>query len=140
MCKIKSAFKGGYKSFRDMEMRERFRAWHIKDKEMQYGKELYDGEFGRCLIQLDGGIQAVSDSSIRTDSFILMRYLGVISKNKKEICEGDIIKSKLLRYDGVPIYDGYTSVVDFYHSIVEFSAESKDLEIIGNVFENKELL
>jgi len=117
-----------------------FRAWDIVNEEMNYGKELWEEGFGRCLIQFDGEIQAVSDGSIRTDSFILLQYTGLKDKYGKKIYEGDIIVSKLLGYSGVPVCDEYTDLMNFFHSVIEYGAKAEDLEIIGNIYENPELL
>ena len=66
--------------------------------------------------------------------------VGLFDRFGEEIYEGDIIKSVLIGYNGVPICDEYTSLMGFYHSVIEYGAKSKDLEIIGNIYENPELL
>jgi len=90
------------------------------------------------------------------------RCCGVKDKNLKEICEGDIIiiQSKLMKGDPhykfireVKFGRGKISGSEFNHDIIGFWLspcdsynelylldEDADIEIIGNIFENPELL
>jgi uncharacterized phage protein (TIGR01671 family) len=82
-------------------------------------------------------------------NYTFQQFTGLLDKNGKEIYEGDIIKNDSqngrlceIRYH-TDIYAafGYRGLEckgDFYH-LHTYSA-GKDLEIIGNIFENPELL
>ena len=128
-------------------MREiKFRAWDTQAEEMLYGVEhTYDGykvpmpSFGALL-----------DCP---DFYIVMQYTGLKDKNGKEIYEGDIVSLKYL-YDkrttdkgqvvwredkasfGLKSLKGLTNEV---YELYQVTAEH-NLEIIGNIYENPELL
>ena len=128
-------------------MREiKFRAWDIQAEEILYGVEhTYDGykvpmpSFGALL-----------DCP---DFYIVMQYTGLKDKNGKEIYEGDIVSLKYL-YDkrttdkgqvvwredkasfGLKSLKGLTNEV---YELYQVTAEH-NLEIIGNIYENPELL
>jgi uncharacterized phage protein (TIGR01671 family) len=85
---------------------------------------------------------------LNMDRNILMQYTGLKDKNKKEIFEGDILKS-ILSYNGKEkILIVYWSepvagfmLNDINHSFGwEFGLSFRTLEVIGNIYENPELL
>ena len=72
-----------------------------------------------------------------SDTFILMQFTGLYDKNKKSIFEGDIIL-------GYPTSEKQPTLVEsleiFFWFIGEYTIEREKMEIIGNIYENPELL
>jgi len=115
-------------------MREiKFRAWDPISKKMIIPKEfiqldkLYIGYFD------ESGYPKISED------FILMQYIGVNDKNKKEIYEGDVIVQKHGEIKGVVRFRDGVFGVDTGKAFYPFAAY-KDIEVIGNIYENPELL
>lgn len=71
----------------------------------------------------------------------LMQFTGLLDKNGKEIYEGDVVKSCDNQYDGSTFKD-LLQVVEFTEgSFVPVSERhSSCFEVIGNIYENPELL
>ena len=128
----------------------KFRAWYKEWKEM--------GRVGEIRFDLDGNVSVVLfkgnylDVSGPREKIVLMRSTGLHDKNGKEIFEGDIIKNGEAVVDvknhptlgfyttpnGVERFFGdNTSIRDFNNDVEDFSDVT---EIIGNVYENPELL
>lgn len=78
------------------------------------------------------------------DDIELMQYTGLKDKNGKEIYEGDIIKCKIGNVDFkgyVYFYGGRFEFIDFEDDEeTEFLCYCDEPEVIGNTYENPELL
>ena len=111
-------------------MREiKFRAWHKEEKRMSEPFEL-----GEDIIY------DTNNNYLGTiyDELAIMQYTGLKDKNGREIYEGDICR---LWYP-----DGYKlGVVEFKNGCFYWNSNSvgfwnEELEVIGNIYENPELL
>lgn len=124
-------------------MREiKFRAW---DKEQK--------EWVKYSITDNIPIFCHNTSRWRTDKagerFVLSQYTGLKDKNNREIYEGDVIKAiSFARWIGVVEYSDENSAFIFddldkkYRgdSIVFMSQFDQGFKILGNIYENPELL
>jgi len=131
-------------------MREiKFRVWDKKRKFMiyedttPYSFEMYlDGSF--CIHRYDKRSDGKKEHWYVEDSenYELMQYIGIKDKNGKEIYEGDIIC--VVFRDTKPFKDNYTIVVEEYginvFHVGDWSVEEDECEVIGNIYENQELI
>lgn len=86
------------------------------------------------MMEIEGGWDYFGDD----DNAIIMQYTGLKDKNGKEIYEGDILNNEGYRWELIVLND-FSDLLSFYYDKVECCL-SDDLEIIGNIFENPELL
>jgi len=137
----------------------KFRAWDNKEKKMLYDSDLET--YGTPLISLEGilcsswtsegggGVEKLVDEQ---DRYILQQFTGLLDKNGKEIYEGDVIE---IDYRSIAvdctIYKGEVFFnTDRSLSNLEWGLWTKkgyhrtdflgELKIIGNIYENPELL
>lgn len=127
-------------------MREiKFRAWLKEERKMVNVETLFIGINRLCF-----GNSKTKDLFFRDfEEVELMQYTGLKDKNSKEIYEGDIV---LIKLDETSTW--YKTVVGFkkgafiadlidkedYVYIFHHGFTGDDFEIIGNVYENKNLL
>jgi len=127
-------------------MREiKFRAWLKEERKMVNVETLFIGINRLCF-----GNFKTEDLFFRDfEEVELMQYTGLKDKNDKEIYEGDIV---LIKLDETSTW--YKTVVGFkkgafianlidkedYVYIFHHGFTGDDFEIIGNVYENKNLL
>lgn len=128
-----------------MKREIKFRAWNPDDLKMEYPLVFafcMDGNF-KPLIKCADGNMAYKD-------YPIMQFTGLTDKNGKEIYEGDLVKSKAK----VPHREGqtFTNVVYWlkYRYRIKgkiYSADltpnkvyNQEIEVIGNIYENPELL
>ena len=144
-------------------MREiRFRAYHIKEKVM-CGVSIINFDKGAFLIgvqkgkdeYINGGKQIViapeDGRFCDWDEFELMQFTGLKDKNGVEIYEGDIIKHDDPNWGYGGKYDKENDSY-LYHDItfedgcfclrdnLELHIHNKMSEVIGNIYENPELI
>ena len=125
-------------------MREiKFRAWLKEDKKMENVKTMdFTDKTIRCL-KKNEFINAYLLRRVSFDDVELMQYTGVKDKNGKEIYEGDIVilndaeeENRCVvkyKYGSYILVDG-----DLRENLS--NVEDRSLEVIGNIYENKNLL
>lgn len=128
-------------------MREiKFRAW-----DSDFGTMVYEFTKDGYIVDMQNGQLKVGSVDGNNDYFQLevMQFTGLLDKNGKEIYEGDIIAWDFeydFDYDGdMPIVKrsvGKAEIKDIFdaHRVNWAAQESKGCEVIGNIYENPELL
>ena len=122
-------------------MIQKFRAWF--DSEMYDKPVVYDGEFYLDWREFENGETY--------NGAVLMQSTGLKDKNGKEIYEGDIVKYKAscntfteeVAYDknfaGFGVMDAYADIIFSFGELAE-DIGLHSLEVVGNKYENPELL
>lgn len=128
----------------------KFRAWHKTWEEMGKVRRIRFDDDGNVTTVLFKGKEFGVNATI--DKIVLMQSTGLKDKNGKEIFEGDIITNgtsivdvkthQTLGFYTVvngeeSFFGSNTSIKDFENDVEEFSSVT---EIIGNIYENSELL
>lgn len=125
-------------------MTPKFRAWDRIKKRMF------------LVLEIDYENELVSDetywNTIPFDDVKLMQFTGLKDKNGREIYEGDIIRFFDCDGDGytVPVVwdndyacfsvDWGSNMLTSFDYLEEFYTDLKDIEVIGNIYENLSLI
>ena len=124
-------------------MKPKFRAWVKENKEMLFVRQI-DFMFEKVVLECY--------EQFFIDEVELMQYTGHKDKNGKEVFEGDIIKFFDCDGDGytVPVawdndyacfsVDWGSNMLTSFDYLEEFYTDLKDIEVIGNIYENLSLL
>jgi len=100
----------------------------------------WDGKVYCYERQKEGGDALVS--GIR--NITVQQYTGMVDKDGKEIYEGDIIFGRVYYGNengiGIVVYFTGSFIVDWRNQIDDPLDEIPDIKVIGNIFENPELL
>lgn len=121
----------------------KFRAWDEVSRVMRY-PEIESGE--DCPFKIDACGSVFYDETVVDYRTELMQYTGLTDKNGVEIYEGGIVTG-INQYSEVGEYSGvvqYASVFAGYcigdYVYTSFNTITNGLEVIGNIYENPELL
>ena len=120
-------------------MREiKFRAWLKEERKMVNVETLFIGINRLCF----GNSKTEDLFFWDFEEVELMQYTGLKDKNGKEIYEGDIyhVGDKNIRYLVVWFDSGFEGKQLRSTSYAGLKSWAKDIEILGNIYENPELL
>ncbi len=121
----------------------RYRAWIKSLKRMCDVTNIsFDSKFVDICQQ--GDTERCTEMSVEFDEIKLMQSTGLKDKNGKEIFEGDILGTKDGLLNGVVEYRSdlgmWTNSLIRYNNFERLCNIAGDREIIGNIYENPEIL
>ena len=124
---------------RGVNMIPKIKAWDRKRKEMiEITSINFDEQFVRGLSEVESDIDI--ESSYNFDEVDIIQSTSIFDRNGIEIYEGHIIKYAD-KIDTVVMKDGMWSISNSNMSLyVIVTLSGKGVEVIGNKFENPELL
>ena len=121
----------------------KYRAWHKTWDELGKVKRIrFDGEGNVTTVLFEGKFLGVDT---HVDEIELMQSTDMVDRDGKFIFEGDIVKmskdvySEPIYYEVVRHYGGAYRLESKQHGC-ELWLRHTDCEVVGNVYENKELL
>ena len=121
----------------------RYRAWDTTNKEM-FKDTFSITESGQVVVVEQEDVMCPPDY-VFVDNLVIMQSTGLKDKNGKEIFEGDIVKmskdvySEPTYYEVVRHRGGAYRLESKQHGC-ELWLRHTDCEVVGNVYENPELL
>ena len=132
-------------------MREiKFRAWDEESKEMIFSDDdtgenffsFYDGKMVAAVIEeVTSGSDCEPDYNTSRELGVVMQFTGLRDRTGVEIYEGDIVKNSQCPGSSIMVVKYYGGGFDpFAIPNWECSADPNESEVIGNIYENPELL
>lgn len=126
-----------------MKLEIKFRAYSSHNHKMYPVSNIEWDIDGRIWVTADDGKNGIE---LIDEEAHLMQFTGLKDKNGREIYEGDVLDIGLRNQDGKPVvapvsYETYAAgyVLDNGGNGI-WQRLTKDCEVIGNIFENQELL
>ena len=126
-------------------MKPKFRAWTEEGKVMYY--DVYPFKDDTLLLSYD----EIAFDEVPASDFILMQSTGLKDKDGKEIYEGDVVKYEVgsntyteeVAYDknfaGFGVRDADIDIIFTFLQLADV-VDLISLEVVGNIYENPELL
>lgn len=118
-----------------------FRAWH-KDSKVMFEVLAIAFYMKKVGVKWHG-----AERDIAINQFEIMQFTGLHDKNGTAIFEGDVVRSNNKAYEDVPSINSVSFVNGCFklvapriNDIPLFNYQSKDIEVIGDIFSNPELL
>jgi len=118
----------------------KFRIWNVYEKEMLDDVHFFTDDFTDMLNEFFNYYQNVVDDD---EKLIFMQYTGLRDKNHREIYEGDIVRfenGKLGKIVWSKKDAGFAVKVDGELVFFDSDIDADNIEVVGNIFENPELL
>ncbi|TAN69171.1 DNA-packaging protein [Paraclostridium sordellii 8483] len=115
----------------------KFRIWDNEEKTMIENKDTYSLDF-RGNVYFSSVM--VDDYILGDEGYILMQYTGLKDKNGKEIYEGDILLCCELEINGTVFFNEGCFRAQWENCIEDLYENCDVYEVIGNIYENPELL
>ena len=121
----------------------KFRAWM---KSLKWMCDVTNISFDSKFVDIcqQGDTERCTEMSVEFDEIKLMQSTGLFDKNDKEIFEGDILGTKDGSLNGVVEYRTdlgmWTNSLIRYNNFERLCNVAGNREIIGNIYENPELL
>ena len=126
------------------------RAWDKKEKKMFLPYEPVLSGHISTVLENNGEIYGIEEIGENPERYELMLFTGLKDKNGKEIYVGDIIKSIGAYYGVDAIYEvffdkgmfcvRYIKPKDKFETALFVTSPESCVEIIGNIYQNPELL
>lgn len=127
-----------------MQRKIKFRVWDKLTERFIYPDKGYQEHY---TLNLKGEFYNLQNGS-GGDEYIIQQFTGIKDKNKKEICEGDLVRFKWInpaeeveKTTGEVYWDSEMAMFCFDRSFGFAMNDSvlieESIEIIGNIFENK---
>lgn len=120
----------------------RYRAWDTTNKEM-FKDTFAITESGQVVV-VDQSSILTSPDYIFVDNLVIMQSTGLYDKNGKEIFEGDLLGTKDGLLNGIVEYREdlgmFVNNLIRYNNFERLCNVASSRKIIGNVYENPELL
>lgn len=121
----------------------KFRAWDKIHKTMYEVDDIMSIDFGKSKISVKT-LFFEQTNRYDFDDIVLMQSTGLTDKNGKEIFEGDILGTKDGLLDGIVKYNSdlgmWANSLLRYNNFERLCNVANSREIIGNIWENGELL